>query len=795
MPHPPSTLLPLALAVSLATPAMAATSWTPDAGVTVGQRYDDNVFAQRERRRDDLVTVVSPFAELVGESARHRLRFYGGAERGRYHEFDSENYTDWRLGAEGRLAYSATGSVFGSLEHAREHEARSSADAVNGREPTLYLRDSALIGVNQSFGRLTTRLGGTWSSLDFDDVPGLDGVTLDNDDRDRDQSTLGGRVGYALSERLEPFVQAAADLREYDQARDDAGYDRDSLGGNAALGLIYRPSPGLKAELLAGWLTQDYDDPALDDVDALDVGGELTWQAPGSPSRVAVRLDRSVEETTERGASASLRTALEASLTSAVRPDLTLTTATGYSDHDYQGVSRNDHLLSLGMGLRHYLNPYLYVGVDYDFLQRDSSLESEDFDRHRIDLSLGAQFARGYDESALLAAAGRNRLGQGFYLGAQGGLATLGTSQAGPRGAGGSLLADFRDAGSQAGLFGGYALALDDWRLGLELETDEARSDWQHDRSDAEGRDFAVEKQRDIGLAMRLGHRLAGGHEVYGRAGLARGRFETDYAHDGDDRREEWLDGRRIGGGLEVPLATALGLRMDYTVTHYDDLDVGTDPADDFAIEESLMRLGLIWHPGRDAPETAPNGPEAYAGPYVGVHAGYGDLLTDLDGPRDASSELEAGFGDAGSLAGAFAGVGATWDRLYLAAEVHGEFSDMTWNHQREPSGRSYSVDRESSLGVALRAGYVIDSGALLYLRGGPTWTDFETRYERGHHRIHQDDTERGWQLGGGLEVPIQQSLHLRMDYTQTRYDAIEVGEDRLDSEDSAVRMGLSYRF
>ncbi|MBB3330465.1 hypothetical protein BDK63_001331 [Halomonas campaniensis] len=802
-------ILPLSLAIALASDAMAqeATNWTHNVGVSVANEYNDNVFYERENRRSDTVTLVSPFAELVGSGERHEVRLRGDAQRGKYHEFGSENYTDWRLASEGRFAYSQAGSLFGGVSLARGHEERSSPDDVNGEEPTRYDRVGAFVGVNHTFGRITSRVGGTWESLDFDNVPAAGGTTILQDDRDRQMTTIGGRFGYRLSDRLEPFVQAAVDVRDYD---DPGAIDRDSEGYNAGAGLIYRPRTDLHAELMGGWMEQDYDDPGLDDISTFDAGAELRWQPEGLPNRLIARLDRTIEETTIEGASGNVRTGVSAQLTTAIRPDLTLSARASYSDHDYRGTARNDNLLGLGMGLRHYLNPHLFVGVDYDFLQRDSSEPAEDFDNNRLMVSLGTQLERGYEEAALLAAARHTDTLGGFYLGLQGGLGEVGTAQAGPRataqagpratGQNGSLRADFRDTGETLGLFGGYALTFDDWRLALELESDQTGAGWEHVRS-GDGRAFSVEKQRDVGLGLRVDRLLAGGNAVYGRFGLVRGRFDARYAEGGENLQDEqWHDGRRIGGGLEVPLATTLGLRMDYSYTNYDDIDIGTgDARDDFTFEESLMRLGLAWHPWRQASERAPVAPAAHDGFYLGAHTGYGSLVTDLRGPRTAPTELAAEFGDSGGLAGLHAGYGRTFGRIYLGGEVDAEVSDITWNHERLPNGRTYSVDRESSLGLALRAGYVIDSGALLYLLAGSAWTDFETRYARGQQRIHLDETEQGWRFGGGLEVPVGDDLHLRMELTQTRYDDVEVdygtGVDRLESEERLMRLGLSYRF
>ena len=125
--RPAFVLLPLVLAVSAASHTQAQeatgrTDWTHDVGVTVGNEYSDNIFYERENRVSDTITTVSPRAELVGKGQRHEIRAFGSAERGKYHEYQDENYTDWRLGGEGRYAYSEAGDDHEDGEE-QDHEA------------------------------------------------------------------------------------------------------------------------------------------------------------------------------------------------------------------------------------------------------------------------------------------------------------------------------------------------------------------------------------------------------------------------------------------------------------------------------------------------------------------------------------------------------------------------------------------------------------------------------------------------------------------------------------------------
>jgi opacity protein-like surface antigen len=116
------------------------------------------------------------------------------------------------------------------------------------------------------------------------------------------------------------------------------------------------------------------------------------------------------------------------------------------------------------------------------------------------------------------------------------------------------------------------------------------------------------------------------------------------------------------------------------------------------------------------------------------------------------------------------------------------------------------------SYGGALRVGYVLGNGALLYGRVGVVQTRFNTIYEKGNGTgawIDQSDTLGGTRIGVGAEIPASESAFVRMDYSFTRYgDSISfvttngVGSGTPNPDDmtfknyeSLFRLGFGFRF
>lgn len=265
-----------------------------DAGLEVGVGYDDNLFSTEHDKRGDAFLLFVPSLSLDLEREGYAFNLGAEAEIARYAEETSENYFDALVTAEGRVDLTDVTRLFGGADYAWEHEERASPEGVDGVEPTRYTRAGAFGGIAHDFGDLDARFGVNLRAFDFDDVRTDAGTFANNDDRDRVQTEVGGRVNYTLNETRSVFLQALYDRRDYDAAVDDSGFERGSQGFQAGLGLAGRLGR-LEGEVMAGVISQDYDDPSFDTVTTLDVGAQATWR-PTPLTRLTFLLERSLEE-------------------------------------------------------------------------------------------------------------------------------------------------------------------------------------------------------------------------------------------------------------------------------------------------------------------------------------------------------------------------------------------------------------------------------------------------------------------------------------------------------------------
>ena len=775
--------------------------------ITVSEGFDDNVFSTRNRKVDDFLTVVAPRVDVEASGSDFEVKLNAGAEIGRYRENDRENYDDYFVGGEGRYRFSPDSSVFGGLTYAYDHEERESPNDVNGLEPTIYDDVQAFLGAANRFGLINTRLGVTFQRLDFDDVVAAGGGQINNDDRDRDQFTAGGRFGYQLTPRHEVFGQVAADVRDYSSRVDDLGLDRDSDGYSAAIGLRYERDRTFEAEVLGGYMAQDYDDRQLKTIGAWDASALLNWRVAPNTTLKGF-FDRTIEETTVF-ASGYVNTGLGASVERLIRPDLSAEIGLAHYDSDYYGNGRKDEVVIYTLGGRYYLTPNFFTGVDFRHVERDSNDPGEDYNDNLLLLRLGAELAPGYD-AATLASPGVPEGIAGFYGGAQGSFGKLGVElqgDRGPVGGGGALTADFGNHGFGGGAFLGYGAAFGPAYLALELTGDASEANWGHVRS-PEGRIFGVHKGKSVSLGPLAGYLLPGGM-VFGRFDVVGAELDTEYSEAGAVFDEDHvLKGLRFGVGAEAPVSGGMFLRMDYTHTAYEDYIVPSRMGrlDNFANDESMVRAGFGYRFGAaQARSNEPNFVADFNGPYIGANFGHGAIGTRLQGPREeggAGGALDADYADDGVTGGAFAGYGQTFGAFFIAAEVEAELSDHNFDLDRQGGGRQVQLEKQDSYGAALRLGLVVQQAALVYARVGAVATEFQIDYATGGGRtLAQQERLLGVRFGGGLELPATEDIFVRLDYTYTDYEGDDIAfggmgqTDLFDSAESLFRLGVGYRF
>lgn len=813
--------------------------------VTLAATYDDNIYAQRgdfTNRRypvKDVVYTLSPSLAVKSKWARHALNFDVGGDADHYQDHTDENVTDYWAGFDGRYDLTPLSNIFGGARFSRDHEDRSAPGALSATqqaEPTLYDHTEAHLGVATGTGPWRVRAGGTYDEYDFKDSTSTTGSTIDQDFRDRTVNSLGARVSYLLSPSYEVFGQYATDTRDYRNKIPGLTFNRDSDGYRAALGLrLNLPQQAVQGELFAGTMKQNFDYSGFADVSAPYYGALVAWR-PNRVTTVTGFIDRSLEETTvydgSTYASSSIDTTYGFEVERKLTSDLSLNGRAAYTRSAFQGLDRLDTIIDAGAGLRYYVTSSMFLGADVRLIDRNSNVLDAQYSRNQFMFSVGYTPARSKDysifpEAGAPAAPGTHGLYSGFYAGAQIGHGGLTTETFGPRGGGGYDLADMGNLGASYGLFAGWGREFGDWYLGAELEGGDSSARWYHNKNKDDAPTEYVNKDAGYAASLRGGYILDGGL-LYGRLGLVRTDFHTYYTENqfatGAFDKDHSETGTRFGVGMDIPASANLFVRLDYSATDYGEYDVpyqssggGAITTEKFDLRENLFNVGLGWRFGGDRPQPVRRAPEELRGFYVGGGIDHGTTHTKLTGTqRDGAPtpiyDFTGDFANAGGGAGFFGGYGYTFGRVYLGVELEADAANFGWYHDRQAGGgsggRDFAVEKRGSYGGALRLGYALPNGSLLYGRIGEVRTRFNTIYNKGASTaewVDRTDRLEGTRFGIGAEVPASRSAFVRMDYTYTKYDSYGFvtghgGGTNADAmnfanRENLFRLGLGFRF
>lgn len=477
--------------------------------------------------------------------------------------------------------------------------------------------------------------------------------------------------------------------------------------------------------------------------------------------------------------------------------------------------------------MRYYLSSNFFLGADYRFTHRDSTDPVYDYYRNQIMLTLGYGPKRRFGGGAGVAEVAPvvqlvpgGNFG-GLYAGGLWGHGSFNTMTFGERGGSGTDTGPMGDLGTTWGLFLGYNFMLNEhWLIAPELELEQSDAGWYHSKDKPDANTAWVEKQEAIGLGVRVGYQGQSGAVIYGRLGQVDTDVHTYYGENqvptGAYHTTDTLTGTRYSMGADIPAGDNMFVRLDYSYTDYPSfdanyiyLDGGVTPTlttERMTVDETMFRIGLGWKFGGNLP-AAKVAAAPVSGFYAGAGLGHGSLNSQLDGIHTdggTTSAFTGAFADIGASAGLFAGYGWALNRWYLGLELEADANGPNWEHVRTGNARDFSADKKGDIGLALRLGYTLQNGVLIYGRAGEVRGKFNTTWVKGGSSanwIDRDDKINGSRFGLGAEVPMGSGF-MRLDYTFTEYDSYnfvtthaQADTMTFDNRESLFRLGLGYRF
>ncbi len=347
--------------------------------------FTDNLYRRETNAVADQIFKIAPSVLVQSEWANHMLYFNTGALSAHHVDTASENYFNWYVGTGGRLDIEEDEYLNGNLRFAREHEQRGSAEDVGLPEPTPYANYTGDLSYTKRGSAIYNRVAYTFNRFDYDDVG-----TTNNDDRDRNEHELAWRIGWEDVPGMVYYVEPAVNRRIYDQERDDSGLQRSSHGWRLLVGFNWDVSGVSYAEAGVGYMSQNYDDATLDTISGWSINGKYVWNTTELVTMTA-EAQRSINETTQAGASGILATRAAFTIDYEAFYNLILDTKFLWRNDEYGGVNRSDDIWGVSFGARYLISENYYGLLRLSHDERESSQAGSSYIDNRIIFTLGAQ--------------------------------------------------------------------------------------------------------------------------------------------------------------------------------------------------------------------------------------------------------------------------------------------------------------------------------------------------------------------------------------------------------------------
>jgi hypothetical protein len=358
--------------------------------IEMGANYDDNVLRTDTGAASDWYFTLDPSLLLTSEWSRHMLRLRASLNQYWYDKLVDESHGDLDVQADGRLDLWNGITVAATSAYQLLHESRTSPDLpLSAQKETRYSDFHAGLDIDHSLGPLGVRGGATFDQYFYDPTPLAGGVLLDNHDRNRDEYQVYAKVDYEFSPGYAMFVRGSYDDRVYELSIDASGVNRNSTGMRVDGGLDIAITRLIEGSIYVGYLQQNYHAP-LTSVSGVDYGATLSWY-PTPLLTVKLQAQHTVNETTIANSAAANEQSIDLTADYSFRHDIVVDGGFRYLQDHWSGAGRTDDVYSFNIGLKYFMNEYVYWRAGYEYSTRSSTFTNFNFNDNTAMVTLGLQ--------------------------------------------------------------------------------------------------------------------------------------------------------------------------------------------------------------------------------------------------------------------------------------------------------------------------------------------------------------------------------------------------------------------
>lgn len=348
--------------------------------------YNDNIFSTNGNETESWITSLLPTARIEARPGLDRYYLEYAGDIGWYENSSTDDYDDHRLTASMHRDLNSRNRLDLTAEAIKEHDERGTgrtdgAGGVGNQAPdeyhTLGLRGVYGFGAMSAKGRFDFE--GGYLSKEYDNNRAATNV------RDRDNLDLGVTFYYRLQPKTSLLLQAKNTRLDYDTANTLDSDERRLLAG-----LTWDATAKTTGMAKFGYLNKEFDSAARSDFEGFSWEVGVRWM-PRTYSYFDLNTSRMTEETDGTG-DYILSETHRLSWTHDWSYRFSTNVGVSYADKEYGASNRQDDEYSAGVSGTYLIQRWLSLKAGYDYTERDSNQNANDYDRNRFFLNLTAAY-------------------------------------------------------------------------------------------------------------------------------------------------------------------------------------------------------------------------------------------------------------------------------------------------------------------------------------------------------------------------------------------------------------------
>ncbi|MDM8557662.1 outer membrane beta-barrel protein [Candidatus Parabeggiatoa sp. HSG14] len=345
-------------------------------------KYDDNILRQPDNEMGSAITVMTPLAKLKRQQRGQVYKLLMRSEMGRYTSSPVDDYDDWLLLGEADWQLTRRANLKLSGDYRQEHDARGTTDRADTSTPREWhataLKGKFNYGRKTARGRIEAELGHV--------IRRYENSVLD----DTNETQMVARFVYRTLPRLRLFFEASHTITDYQFAAST----QDNKINNYSIGAKWKTSAKTSGLLKVGYLKKEF--TSIEREDFFGVNWELAmrWIAFRG-STINISTGKYVNNSTGIGDYISTRY-FAVTWTHLWKPRLSTSVNFYNAQNDFGGnvrqIPRFDDINKLNFSINYNWHKWLTLKVGVNLTQRDSTINSSDFDQIVWFLGIQARF-------------------------------------------------------------------------------------------------------------------------------------------------------------------------------------------------------------------------------------------------------------------------------------------------------------------------------------------------------------------------------------------------------------------